>query len=71
MANPKKPPQIENILRRNKDKLLAFLRSFHNDKEGEYDLVSCVREEFAYNTHPIRVPFHRRAVHGTSRQDPT
>ncbi|CAE7160080.1 unnamed protein product [Rhizoctonia solani] len=35
VANPKKPPQIEVILRRNKDKLLAFLRDFHNDKEDE------------------------------------
>ncbi|KAG9076963.1 hypothetical protein FS749_011197, partial [Ceratobasidium sp. UAMH 11750] len=35
VANPKKPPQIETILRRNKDKLLAFLRDFHNDKEDE------------------------------------
>ncbi|KAF5346455.1 hypothetical protein D9756_010022 [Leucocoprinus leucothites] len=35
VANPKKPPQIENILRRNKDKLLVFLRNFHNDKEDE------------------------------------
>lgn len=35
VANPKKPPQIETILRRNKDKLLAFLKTFHNDKEDE------------------------------------
>ena len=35
VANPKKPPQIEAILRRNKDKLLAFLKDFHNDKDGE------------------------------------
>jgi len=35
VANPKKPPQIETILRRNKEKLLTFLRSFHNDKEDE------------------------------------
>ena len=34
VANPKKPPQIETILRRNKDKLLVFLKEFHNDKEG-------------------------------------
>jgi calcium binding protein 39 len=34
VANPKKPPQIEIILRRNKEKLLNFLKSFHNDKEG-------------------------------------
>ena len=34
VANPKKPPQIETILRRNKDKLLVFLKNFHNDKEG-------------------------------------
>ena len=36
VANPKKPPQIETILRRNKDKLLLFLKNFHNDKEGMY-----------------------------------
>jgi len=35
VANPKKPPQIETILRRNKDKLLVFLKNFHNDKEDE------------------------------------
>jgi len=35
VANPKKPPQIETILRRNKEKLLAFLQNFHNDKEDE------------------------------------
>ncbi|THH31634.1 hypothetical protein EUX98_g2525 [Antrodiella citrinella] len=35
VANPKKPPQIENILRRNKEKLLVFLKDFHNDKEDE------------------------------------
>ena len=34
VANPKKPTQIETILRRNKDKLLIFLKGFHNDKEG-------------------------------------
>jgi len=35
VANPKKPPQIETILRRNREKLLQFLRNFHNDKEDE------------------------------------
>jgi calcium binding protein 39 len=35
VANPKKPPQIEVILRRNKEKLLVFLQNFHNDKDGE------------------------------------
>ncbi|KAF9240066.1 mo25 protein [Melanogaster broomeanus] len=35
VANPKKPPQIESILRRNKEKLLSFLKTFHNDKEDE------------------------------------
>jgi len=34
VANPKKPLQIENILRRNKNKLMSFLQNFHNDKEG-------------------------------------
>ncbi|KAG6885017.1 hypothetical protein C0993_006542 [Termitomyces sp. T159_Od127] len=35
VANPKKPPQIETILRRNKEKLLVFLKGFHNDKDDE------------------------------------
>ena len=35
MANPNKPAQIASILRRNKDKLLVFLKEFHNDKDGE------------------------------------
>lgn len=40
VANPKKPPTVEAILRRNKDKLLSFLRAFHNDKEDEQFSVS-------------------------------
>ncbi|KAF8132492.1 mo25 protein [Boletus edulis] len=35
VANPKKPPQIEAILRRNKEKLLTFLKDFRKDKEDE------------------------------------
>ncbi|KAH7096256.1 mo25 protein [Auriculariales sp. MPI-PUGE-AT-0066] len=35
VANPNKPPQIGTILRRNKDKLLTFLKDFHNDREDE------------------------------------
>jgi len=35
VANPKKPPTVEIILQRNKEKLLSFLRAFHNDKEDE------------------------------------
>ncbi|ODN98076.1 hypothetical protein I350_07718 [Cryptococcus amylolentus CBS 6273] len=35
VANPNKPPQIASILRRNKDKLLVFLKEFHNDKDDE------------------------------------
>lgn len=42
VANPKKPPQIETILRRNKTKLLDFLRDFHNDKEDEQFTVSSI-----------------------------
>lgn len=40
VANPKKPPQIEAILRRNKEKLLVFLKGFHNDKDDEQFTVS-------------------------------
>ncbi len=39
VANPNKPPEIEAILRRNKDRLLVFLREFHADREGE---PSCI-----------------------------
>lgn len=35
VANPNKPPQIESILRRNKVKLVGFLRHLHNDREDE------------------------------------
>ncbi|TKY85193.1 hypothetical protein EX895_006273 [Sporisorium graminicola] len=35
VANPKKPPQIENILRRNSERLVKFLSEFHNDKDDE------------------------------------
>ncbi|KAJ7750386.1 Mo25-like protein [Mycena maculata] len=33
VANPKKPPHVESILRRNKDKLLLFLKNFQPDRE--------------------------------------
>ena len=35
VANPKKPPVIENILRRNRERLVQFLTNFHNDKDDE------------------------------------
>jgi hypothetical protein len=34
VANPHKPPQIAAILKRNREKLVGFLKEFHNDKEG-------------------------------------
>lgn len=40
VANPNKPPEIARILKRNKERLLVFLKDFHNDKEGEYE-VQC------------------------------
>jgi hypothetical protein len=35
VANPNKPPEIARILKRNKERLLIFLKDFHNDKDGE------------------------------------
>ncbi|UZJ52661.1 hypothetical protein CBS101457_001981 [Exobasidium rhododendri] len=35
VANPKKPPVIESILRRNRERLVQFLTAFHNDKDDE------------------------------------
>ncbi|KAM0786937.1 hypothetical protein ACM66B_002358 [Microbotryomycetes sp. NB124-2] len=35
VANPKKTPQIEAILRRNKVKLIEFLQKFHNERNDE------------------------------------
>lgn len=40
VANPKKPAQIEAILRRNKVKLVEFLKNFHNDREGKLPALS-------------------------------
>jgi hypothetical protein len=44
VANPKKTPQIESILRRNKVKMLAFLKEFHKEKDGAHTfcLDSCM-----------------------------
>lgn len=35
VANPQKPPQIINILAKNRERLLRFLDNFHIDKEDE------------------------------------
>lgn len=35
VANPRKPPAVEHILRRNRDRLVAFLSDFHNDRDDE------------------------------------
>ncbi|SPO22786.1 related to HYM1 - component of the RAM signaling network [Ustilago trichophora] len=35
VANPKKPPGVEGILRRNRERLVKFLADFHNDKDDE------------------------------------
>jgi hypothetical protein len=57
VANPKKPPQIEAILRRNKEKLLVFLKNFHNDKDGESPACTSCRYRFLISP-------DRRTVHG-------
>lgn len=44
VANPNKPPAIANILRKNKDKLLAYLREFHKDREDELFNVSSIQQ---------------------------
>ncbi|KAG8905243.1 hypothetical protein FRB99_000410 [Tulasnella sp. 403] len=38
VANPKETPPIENILRRSKQRLLTFLKDFHDDKGGACSL---------------------------------
>ena len=35
VANPNKPPAIANILRKNKEKLLVYLKEFHKDRDDE------------------------------------
>lgn len=40
VANPKKAPTIAAILRRNREKLIVFLKDFHNDKDDEVFTVS-------------------------------
>jgi hypothetical protein len=36
VANPKKPPVITAILAKNKDRLIVFLKDFHNDRDGGF-----------------------------------
>merc|ERR1719197_243014 len=35
VANPKKPADVADILLKNKEKLIAYLENFHNDKDDE------------------------------------
>lgn len=35
VANPKKSKPVQDILLKNRDKLLAFLPKFHDDRRGE------------------------------------
>ena len=35
VANPRKPVEITLILLNNKEKLVAYLRKFHNDKDDD------------------------------------
>lgn len=39
MANPNKTPQVQEILVKNKDKLVEFLTSFHNDRTGLWHYI--------------------------------
>ena len=36
VANPNKAKPIQDILQKNKEKLLSFLASFHNDRSGMF-----------------------------------
>ena len=40
VANPNKTPPIQDILVKNKDKLVEFLTSFHNDRTGNV-VINC------------------------------
>ena len=42
VANPNKPPPILHILVKNKEKLIAFLTNFHNDKGSNANRVACL-----------------------------
>ena len=33
VANPRKPPEVVKILHMNKEKLVAYLQGFHNDRD--------------------------------------
>ena len=44
VANPHKPYEVDVILRRNKTKLLSFLKEFHNDKDDEQFNVGAGRD---------------------------
>lgn len=48
VANPKKPPGIEAILRRNRERLLSFLANFHNDRDGACESASVLTPDEAF-----------------------
>ena len=39
MANPKKSKPVQDILLKNREKLLAFLPKFHDDRRGKTDSI--------------------------------
>lgn len=43
VANPNKTPPILDILQKNKEKLLTFLRNFHNDRSGKIILIKKIK----------------------------
>lgn len=65
VANPHKPPQIASILKRNREKLVGFLKEFHNDKEGEYSHF-CYTVEFLWWDCVGRWLMDRRTIYGMS-----
>lgn len=43
VANPKKSRPVEDILVKNRDKLLVFLPRFHEDRKGKIDVFQIIK----------------------------
>ena len=46
VANPNKTKSVQDILLKNKDKLVEFLSKFHNDRTGESEIYFCLIPSF-------------------------
>lgn len=64
VANPKKSKPVQDILLKNREKLLAFLPKFHDDRRGERTISLTSKNEWKLRETNLTAPNYRgRAVY--------